>query len=129
MSNAINAMTSSALYWLGCRLHVERGTWKNVECIVDVDVLELLLHHVVCHVVCSTAVESVAYTINALGQRVNLTRHATAAAAAAATDADDDDDDDERLMFNRALVTSADMMATDGVVHIVDQVIVPYDGL
>ena len=115
-------MTSSALYWLGCRLHVERGTWKNVECIVDVGVLELLLHHVVCHVVCSTAVETVAYTVNALGQRVNLTRHATDAD-------DDDDDDDERLMFNRALVTSADMMATDGVVHIVDQVIVPYDGL
>ena len=87
--------------------------------------LDLLLHHVVCHVVCSTAVETAAYTINALGHRVNLTRHAAAAAAAAAAA----DDDDERLRFNTAVVTSADLMATDGVVHIIDQVVVPHDGL
>ena len=88
--------------------------------------IDLLLHHVVCHVVCSTAVETVAYTINALGQRVNLTRpHA----ADADIDDDDDDDDDDRLRFNSAVVTSADMMATDGVVHIIDGVVVPNDGL
>ena len=89
-------------------------------------VLDLLLNHVVCHVVCSAAIDTAAYTINALGNRVNLTRDVSAAAE---RDADDDDDDDHELRFNAAVVTSADLMATDGVVHIIDQVVVPTDGL
>jgi len=84
-------------------------------------VLDFLLHHVVYHVICSTAVQTAAYTINALGNRVNLTRHG-------GHDADADDDGD-RLMFNAAAVTSADLMATDGVVHVIDQLFVPHDGL
>ena len=87
--------------------------------------LDLLLHHVVCHVICSTAIESAAYTINALGHRVNLTRHSAAAAA----DDGDADVDSQQLRFNTAVVTSSDLIATDGVVHIVDQVVVPNDGL
>ena len=88
---------------------------------VCVCVLDFLLHHVVYHVICSTAVQTAAYTINALGNRVNLTRHG-------GHDADADDDGD-RLMFNAAAVTSADLMATDGVVHVIDQLFVPHDGL
>ena len=68
--------------------------------------------------VCSTAVESVAYTVNALGSRVNLTRHR-----------ENDDEEDDELRFNTAVVTSADLMATDGVVHVIDQVVVPNNGL
>ena len=104
---------------------------------VCVCVLDLLLHHVVCHVICSTAIESAAYTINALGNRVNLTRHEHAAADAGRDEDNDDDDGDgdggggggDELRFNTAVVTSADLMATDGVVHIVNQVFVPNDGL
>jgi len=69
-------------------------------------------------------VETAAYTINALGNRVNLTRHHQSGRPRHY-----DDDDDSQLMYNTAVVTSADLMATGGVVHIIDQLFVPNDGL
>ena len=90
--------------------------------------LDLLLNHVLCHVVCSTAVESAAFTINALNNRVNFTRPA-AEADDDGSGGSDGSGSDNRLRFNTAVVTSADLMATDGVVHIIDQVVVPTDGL
>ena len=92
---------------------------------------DLLLHHVIGHVICSAAIETSAYTTNALGARVNLTRRAAAAAAAAGggSESEDVSAGDDRLRFNAAVVTSADLMATDGVLHIIDRVVVPSDGL
>ena len=97
--------------------------------VVVVVVIELLLQHVVCHVVCSTAIDTTAYTINALGNRVNLTRGPATTVTTTTDHDDDDDDDDNNLRFNTAVVTAADLMATDGVVHIVDELSIPTDGL
>ena len=99
---------------------------------VRVRVTDLLLHHVVCHVVCTAAVETAAYTLNALGDRVNLTRarHLDTDDADAGTDADGGGmGGRDEVRFNAAAVlTSVDLMATDGVVHVVDQLTVPNDG-
>ena len=87
----------------------------------------------VCHVICSTAVETAAYTVNVLGNRVNLTRDAHDHRDTDVDNGDSvdnaSDNDDDKLRFNGAVLTAADLMATDGVVHVIDQLILPTDGL
>ena len=69
---------------------------------------DILLHHVLPNVICTGVVEGKAKTNNINNKYVILERNA-----------------DDEIMINDAKVTNRDVMAKNGVIHIIDEVLVP----
>ncbi|XP_013095429.2 transforming growth factor-beta-induced protein ig-h3-like [Biomphalaria glabrata] len=79
----------------------------------DVKCLEKVLqNHLLPNVICAQAVKSEARTINNLRKYVNVTRT-----------------QDNKFFVGKAQVIQADVMATNGVLHIIDEVLVPDEAL
>lgn len=73
---------------------------------------EVLKHHLLPNVICSGVIlQGSASTPNLLGNALNLTRT-----------------EDGKLFVNDVQVVRADVMATNGVLHIIDEVLIPDDG-
>ncbi|KAK7101208.1 transforming growth factor-beta-induced protein ig-h3-like [Littorina saxatilis] len=79
----------------------------NPECLQKV-----LNQHVLPHVICSAVIQGKAMSRNLLHNFLNLTRT-----------------DDDKVFVNDAQVVRADVMATNGVLHVIDDVLVPDDAL
>jgi transforming growth factor-beta-induced protein len=77
-------------------------------------VTDVILHHTVPHVVCSAIVESRLWTRNKLGSALNLTRHT--------------DGGSDTVRVNTAELLVSDVMATNGALHIIDEVLIPNEG-
>ncbi|CAH1994625.1 unnamed protein product [Acanthoscelides obtectus] len=73
----------------------------------------ILKHHFTAHTICSKAIVGNATTHNVQGDLLNLERT----------------DDDEVLFEGKAKIVEADIIATNGVIHLIDQVIIPDSGL
>ncbi|KAL8606510.1 hypothetical protein ACOMHN_037741 [Nucella lapillus] len=73
---------------------------------------KVLQHHVLPNVICSTVIQGLAKSLNLANSYVNLTRT-----------------EDGKLFVNDAQVVRADVMATNGVMHVIDAVIIPDDAL
>ncbi|KAL8582947.1 hypothetical protein ACOMHN_006491 [Nucella lapillus] len=73
---------------------------------------KVIKHHILPHVICSTVIQGRAKSRNILGKYINLTRT-----------------DDDKIFVNDAQVVRADVMATNGVLHVVDTILIPDDAL
>nr|CAI5842344.1 unnamed protein product [Callosobruchus analis] len=73
----------------------------------------ILKHHFTAHTICSKAIIGNATTHNVQGDLLNLERS----------------DDDEVLFEGKAKIVEADIIATNGVIHLIDEVIIPDSGL
>lgn len=71
--------------------------------------VEILRHHLLPNVICSAVTENRALTKNVLDRYVTLSRTAG------------------KLMVNDAEIVQSDIMGTNGVVHIIDKVLIPED--
>lgn len=71
----------------------------------------MLKNHLIQRVVCSSVIGTEAHTTNALNQLVNLTK-----------------DEDAKLYVNGVQIISYDIMATNGVLYIIDDVMIPDEG-
>ncbi|CAH1773771.1 unnamed protein product, partial [Owenia fusiformis] len=69
---------------------------------------DIVKSHLLPFVICSSVIVSKSVSRDILGQRVNLTR-----------------DDDNKLFFNDAQITRPDVMGTNGVLHVIDEVYLP----
>ncbi|PVD23484.1 hypothetical protein C0Q70_16756 [Pomacea canaliculata] len=101
------APTNSAFQKLNRGLY-DRLLSGNPECLTKV-----LKHHLLPNVICSGVIlQGSASTPNLLGNALNLTRT-----------------EDGKLFVNDVQVVRADVMATNGVLHIIDEVLIPDDAL
>lgn len=66
-------------------------------------------HHVLPNVICSSVIEGRVRTLNLLGRLLNLSRSS----------------DDKIFVGDSAQIVIKDIMATNGVMHVIDKVIVP----
>lgn len=73
---------------------------------------KVIKQHILPHVICSTIIQGRAKSRNILRNYLNLTRT-----------------EDDKVFVNGAQVVRADIMATNGVLHIIDAVLVPDDAL
>lgn len=71
----------------------------------------MLKNHLLSNVVCSAVIDSEAHTRNTLGNLLKLTR-----------------DDDDKLYVDGIQIISYDLMATNGVLYIIDDVMIPDEG-
>lgn len=72
---------------------------------------EILRQHLLPNVICSAVTENRALTKNVLDRYVTLSRSAG------------------KLMVNDAEITQSDIMGTNGVIHVIDKVLIPEDGV
>lgn len=73
----------------------------------------ILKHHITAHTVCSSAIIGNATTHNVEGDTLNLERTA----------------DDALLFEGKAKIVDTDIIATDGVIHLIDTVVMPDSAL
>lgn len=73
---------------------------------------KVLDNHILPHTICSTVIRGNAHTMNELGHYLNISRSA-----------------DDKIFVHGAQVTQRDVMATNGVMHVIDEVIVPQEAL
>lgn len=73
----------------------------------------ILKHHVVAHTVCSSAIIGNATTHNIEGELVEMQRR----------------EDDHVFIGDKAKVTQADIIATNGVIHLIDTILIPDSAL
>lgn len=73
----------------------------------------ILKHHIVAHTVCSCAIVGNATTHNVVGEILSLQRS----------------DDDKLLFENSAKIVKTDIVGTNGVVHLIDVVVMPDSAL
>lgn len=69
------------------------------------------MHHLLPRVICSAVIDQRVRTANMLDKYMGLTR-----------------DDNDKIFAEGVQVTGTDLMATNGVLHLVDEVIIPDDG-
>jgi transforming growth factor-beta-induced protein len=67
--------------------------------------------HLLPNVICSAVIQGQVKSKNVLDRMVNLTR-----------------DENEKMFIEGTQIVSADIMATNGVMHLIDDVIVPQEG-
>lgn len=72
---------------------------------------EVLLNHLLPNVICTAAIQGQARTVNKLDHYVNLSRS-----------------EDGKLFVDGAQIIQADVMVTNGVLHVIDEVLVPEEG-
>lgn len=75
-------------------------------------IAEVLEHHLLPNVICSGVIEGKVHTVNSKDQIVNFTRT-----------------DDGKLFVGDAQIIASDIIGTNGVIHFVDTVLIPDDGL
>lgn len=73
----------------------------------------ILKHHITAHTICSAAIVGNATTHNVEGDTLNLERTS----------------EDNLLFENKAKITQTDIIATDGVIHLIDTLIMPDSAL
>lgn len=73
---------------------------------------KVLLNHLLPNVICTAAIQGQARTVNKLDRYANLTRS-----------------EDNKLFLDGAQIIQSDIMATNGVLHIIDEVLVPEEAL
>ncbi|GFO03193.1 transforming growth factor-beta-induced protein [Plakobranchus ocellatus] len=69
-------------------------------------------NHILPHTICSSVIQGKARTLNSLGHYLNISRS-----------------EDDKVFVHGAQVTQRDIMATNGVMHVIDEVIVPKEAL
>ncbi|RZC39086.1 transforming growth factor-beta-induced protein ig-h3 [Asbolus verrucosus] len=79
----------------------------------DACAISILKHHVTAHTVCSCAIIGNATTHNIEGEILNLERTS----------------DDQLILENKAKITETDIMATNGVIHLLDTILIPDSAL
>ncbi|XP_067677411.1 transforming growth factor-beta-induced protein ig-h3-like [Haliotis asinina] len=73
---------------------------------------KVLKNHVLPNVICSAIIQGHAKSYNLLNAYINLTR-----------------DDNDKLFVGKAQIVEKDLMATNGVIHVIDDVLVPDEAL
>ncbi|XP_063903324.1 transforming growth factor-beta-induced protein ig-h3 [Zophobas morio] len=75
--------------------------------------VSILKHHVTAHTVCSAAINGNVTTHNIEGEILNLERTS----------------DDQLILEEKAKITEADVIATNGVIHLIDTILIPDSAL
>ena len=93
--------------YLSPRSYYGPSVWHHHPCSTP----EVLDNHILPHTICSTIIQGKARTVNQLGHYLNISRS-----------------QDNKLFVHGAQVIERDSMATNGVMHVIDKVIVPEEG-
>ncbi|XP_064605989.1 LOW QUALITY PROTEIN: periostin-like [Liolophura sinensis] len=88
-------------------MELQEKLYKGDACLKNI-----LLHHLLPRVICSAVIDERVRTANMLDKYMGLTR-----------------DDNDKIFAEGVQVTGTDLMATNGVLHLVDEVIIPDDAL
>lgn len=84
----------------------------NIRVVIVFLFLGILKHHFTAHTVCSSAIIGNATTHNVEGEILNMERTL----------------DDELIFEGKAKIVQPDIVATNGVIHLINEVIIPDSG-
>ena len=109
--NDSNLETTSMLIKVDTRWKVFKARAHYKHCFNIIYFPEVIRNHLLPNVICSSILEGRLLTLNALNKYLNVTRS-----------------EDDKLFVEDAQLLETDIMATNGVIHVIDDVLIPEEG-